>query len=434
MRHQVHRAAALTVLFAAIFGWSSSAQCQAGRVAPLSAPLQQLVNQARRNNPEIQAASREKEAAAYRVGPAGALDDPMLEAGVINLPTGSWSFRAEDMTMKMLGLSQRLPYPGKRKLRSDVASREVELVGYGYQETINRVVRDVRVAYYDLAFIAESTRLIQKNRDVLEQFLQTAESRYAVGQASQAEVLKAQTQLARMLDELIRLERERPGMEAELARAVGSAVPIGAVAPELPELRGVQLQLDALRETAFDKRPQLLGLQAAIARADKAIELARADYYPDFDVKFWYGQRSPTSDGMRRDDMVTLTVAINLPVWHEAKRDPKVAEAIAMRDQAIELYRAQQNEVTMKLRQQLAIADQSLKSARLYDTAILPQARLAVEAAFSAYKVSRIELLSLLDSQMTVLNYEVSRAQALASYGKALAEIDLIVGAGGEQP
>ena len=131
---------------------------------------------------------------------------------------------------------------------------------------------------------------------------------------------------------------------------------------------------------------------------------------------------------MRRDDMLSLTVAINLPVWREARRDPQVAEAIAMRDQAMDMYQAQLNELSSKMRQQVANAEQSLKSARLYETGILPLARLAVESSLAAYRVNRIDFLTLLDSQMTVLNYEVSYASALSSYNKALAEIDLLTG------
>ena len=188
------------------------------------------------------------------------------------------------------------------------------------------------------------------------------------------------------------------------------------------------LSEEALIRRAEIERPQLLALQAAVARAGKAVELARADYYPDFDVKLAYGQRDRMPDGPRRDDMVSLTVGINLPIWGKTKRDPRVAEALAMRGQAQEMHQAQRNEVVMKLRQQLALADQSARSARLYGTAVLPQARLTVEAALAAYKVGRVELLTLLDSQMTVFSYEINLAQTLAAHTKALAEIDFVAG------
>lgn len=401
------------------------------RAAPEDArdpQLQELLAEAARNNPEIRAASNERLAAQHRVSPAGALDDPMLEAGVINAPLASQTFRREDMTMKMLGLSQKFPFPGKRDLRQDVAAKDAESVAYAYQETVNRVLRDVKAAYFELALVVESTRLVEKNKQVLEQFLKISESRYAVGQGNQADVLKAQTQLSKMADELIKLGRERRAIEAELILALGRGPEAGAPVPATLRLRDAALQFELLRETAIKERPQLLGLQSLIARNGRVIDLARKDYYPDIDVKFAYGQRDKTLDGMSRDDMVSFTVAVNLPVWRESKRDPRVAEAIAMRDQATDMYQAQQNEVSSKLRQQVANAEQSLKSARLYETGILPQARLAVESSLAAYRVNRVDFLTLLDNQMTVLNYEISYASALSNYNKALAEIDLLTG------
>src|ERR1019366_3269813 len=152
-----------------------------------------LVAEALQHNPELRAAAKETEAAGERVRPAGALEDPMLEAGLLNAPFQPFSLNRVDMTMKMLGLSQKLPYPGKRALREQVAAKDAETIGHGLRETTNRVVRDVKLAYFDLALTDETVRLLQGNRQILDQFLRIAESRYAVGQAAQADVLKAQT-------------------------------------------------------------------------------------------------------------------------------------------------------------------------------------------------------------------------------------------------
>ena len=390
--------------------------------------LKALVSEALTNNPEIKAALNEKEAASQRVSPAGALDDPMLEAGVINAPFASSPFRREDMTMKMLGLSQRLPYPGKRALRREVAAKDAESIEHGYRETMNRVVREVKVAYYDLALAIESARLTKDTTLVLEQFLRIAEGRYSVGQATQSDVLKAQTQLAKMSEELLRMQREIPVMEAELAKLLGRAAVSAPIAAPLPGLQEASFDPDSLRQTALRQRPQLLALRTLIDKGSTAIDLARKEYNPDFDVRFSYGQRDNTLDGARRPDMASLTVAINLPIWGKEKIDPRIAEARSMRDQATSMYQAQQNEAFAKLRQQAAIAEQSRKSARLFDTAILPQARLAVESALAAYRVSRIDLLTLLDSQMSLFNYGIGRAAALVNLNKALVEIDLLTG------
>lgn len=390
--------------------------------------LAALLAEAAERNPDVHAARREIAAARSRVAPAGALDDPMLEVGLINVPAESLSLRREDMTMKMIGFSQRLPYPGKRALRRELAEREAEAAEINLQELVNRVRRDVKIAYYDLGLTDESLRLAERNREVLEQFLSLAEARYGVGQSTQADVLKAQTQVSKMLEELIRLGRERPMLEAELNRAAGRAAAPRAVSPGPARARESSLRLDELRALALANRPQLLAQQRMMDRSTKALELARKDYYPDFDVRFSYGQRDNTQD-MRREDLISLTVAINLPIWGESKRGPRVAEADAMRDQASTMYQARLNELDAMLRRQVAAAEQTLKSVRLYESALLPQARLTADASLSAYRVGRVDFFTLLDSRMTVFNAEIGYAASLATYNKALAEVEFLTGA-----
>jgi cobalt-zinc-cadmium efflux system outer membrane protein len=396
--------------------------------ATTTTPLQQIVAEALKNNPEIRAARKEREAAAQRIAPAGALDDPMLEAGIISLPTESLSFNREDMTMKMLGVSQRFPYPGKRALRRNIAAQDAQSSAYGYQETLNRVAREVKIAYFDLYKVLEATRLVEKNKAIVEQFLRIAETRYSVGQSTQADVLKAQTQLSKMIEELIMFGRERPMFEAELTRALGRTSGSAPPVPVAPQLQDVALPLATLTDNALRQRPQLLGLQSAIAKNEKMLAMARKEYYPDFDVRLSYGQRDNMPDGTRRSDMVNLTVAINLPVWRANKLAPRVTEAEAMREAATDMYQAMRNEIGMKLRQQVAIAEQSRRAAHLYQTELLPQARLSVEAALAAYKVNRVDFMTLLDNQMTVFKAEIGYAAALVDHNKALAEIDFATG------
>jgi outer membrane protein TolC len=411
------------------------ASCIAVFVLALPAAAQQaadpqlaaLLAEAAQNNPELQAARRESSAARSRISPAGALDDPMLEMGVLNYPVESRSFKTEDMTMKMVGVTQRLPYPGKRALRREVAEQEALAADANVRELANRVRRDVTLAYFDLGLVDESLRLTERNRRILEQYLSIAEARYGVGQGSQADVLKAQTQLSRMLEELIKLGRERLALDAELSRAAGRAANPGAISPSLAQARDVVLHLDALRAAARESRPQLAAQQRLVERNAKAAELARRDYYPDFDLRVSYGQRD-NAQMMPREDMISFTVAFNLPLWRESKREPRVAEAEAMRDQASAMHQARLNEIDAMLRQQLAAAEQALKSVRLYETGLLPQARLTADAALAAYRVGRADFFSLLDSRMTSFNAELGHAASLAAYNKALAELEFLTG------
>jgi outer membrane protein TolC len=386
-----------------------------------------LLKDAAERNPELLAARREAEAAASRVEPAAALDDPMLEVGLVNVPAQSFSLRREDMTMKVIGISQRLPYPGKRDLRREAARRDAQASTGGANEVLNRVQRDVKAAYLDLWLADESLRLTESNLRVLEQFRSIAESRYSVGQSTQADVFKAQTQLSRMQEERLKLGRERPVLEAELSRAAGRDGS-AAVKPRAPQLREADLRLEALRAAARAGRPQLLAQQRLVDRSATQLDLAKKDYYPDFDLRFSYGQRDNFQD-MRREDLISFTVAINLPVWGRNKREPRVAEAESMRSQAAAMYQARLNEIDSMLRQQVAAAGQALRSVRLYEGALIPQARLTADASLSAYRVGRVDFFSLLDSRMTVFNAEIGHAAAVVAYNKALAEVEFLTGA-----
>ena len=194
------------------------------------------------------------------------------------------------------------------------------------------------------------------------------------------------------------------------------------------ELREQAVDFVNLRDQALQQRPQLLALKTIAERNQRAIDVAKNDRYPDFDVRFSYGQRDNMPDGARRSDMVSVTVAMNLPVWRQSKTEPKIAEAVAMQEQAASMLEAQSHETYRKLHQQIATAEQSLKAVRLYRNELIPESRLTVEAATAAYQVGRSEFALLLDNQMAVLSLQLAEVTAIANYNKALAEIDFISG------
>jgi outer membrane protein TolC len=99
-----------------------------------------------------------------------------------------------------------------------------------------------------------------------------------------------------------------------------------------------------------------------------------------------------------------------------------------MREQANRMYEARRNEVLAELKRQIAAAEQSYRSARLYETTALVQSRLAVESSLASYRVNRVDFLTLLDNQMNVFSYEIGYATAVVNQHKALAEIEFITG------
>jgi len=409
-----------------------------GAVAPTTfaetaTPVETLLADAAIHNPEIVAARADSDAAWQRIAPASALEDPMLEAGVVNAPL-PLSFRRDDMTMKMLGLSQKLPYPGKRELRHDVAVADATSIAHAVDETVNRVLRDVRITYEELRLTVTSQHLVTETLETVSQLVAIAEARYAVGQATQTDALQAETQAVRIQQDLLRLGQEEQLRRSELKRLLGhhdeEAVPVVPTRATLLELPGTPA---ALMQAGADQRPQLQSLAALVDRSERELALARREYYPDFEVRFGYGQRERTLEGLPRDDMVTLTVAVNLPLWRRSRLEPRVAEALAMRTQATSLADGQRLETQTMLESALATERQQRDSARLYRSTLMPQTQAAFESALASYRVGRVDITTLLEARMRVYEAALGEAEALAAHNKAIAEINFLTGRAPDQ-
>ncbi|MCZ7627117.1 MAG: TolC family protein [Candidatus Methylomirabilis sp.] len=156
--------------------------------------LDPLIQEALAANPEIRTEGKKWDAAKERPPHEGSLDDPMLSFELENLPTNSFAFTQEDMTMKKLGISQTFPYFGKLGLRSEIAQREANAIGQGYRDKRNEIVRRIKEIFYDLYAIDRSLEIVGKNRELLREFVKIAETKYSVGKGIQQDVLKAQVE------------------------------------------------------------------------------------------------------------------------------------------------------------------------------------------------------------------------------------------------
>lgn len=418
------RWALLVLLLVSMVPSSGSAET----VIAVTSPLPDLVSEALTSNPEITAARSELEAARARIAPAGAFEDPMLEVGVVNAPLDSLSLRREDMTMKMLGLGQKLPFPGKREIRRDVALLDASGVEEAAYEITNRVVRDLRRTYAELVFNAEAQRLLALARQEFRILADIARARHQVGLAVQNDVIDAQTELDRLQAQDLELEQEASTLQAEIRRLLGRPVDAAPVVAEAPALLPTPEPAAQLREAALANRPRLQALQAVVERNARTVDLMRREYYPDFDVRLQYGQRDRAPDGMPRDDMVSLTVGVNLPIWRKSRLEPQVAEARAMRSQADSMLAAERLETLAALDAQLASTRQWRSTAGLYRDTVLPEVNAAVTSALAAYRVGRVDFLTLRQAELRVLEVATALAEAIAQHNVAVAEIDLLTG------
>ncbi len=420
----------LTARFALCLVLASAAPLsRAAEPLPAADPqLAALLVEALANNPGLAAARSERDAAQQRIAPSGALQDPMLEIGVINAPLDPLSLRREDMTMKMLGLSQKLPFPGKRDLRRAVAKADAHGLDLAVREAGNKLVRDVRFAFEDLVLNTELQRIAARTRTALEQLVPIARSRYDVGQAAQIDVLDAQTELERLKVEQLQLTREHTVLQSELRGLLGRTEPTPPIRVAAPQLAAGPVTAIDPAQVDIANRPQLQALETLVERSARAVDLAQREYYPDFDLRLQYGQRDRALDGMPRDPMVSITVGVNLPIWRRSRLEPQVAEARAMRSQAQNMLTAQQLETRTALDAQLAIATQSRQSVALYRSTLLPQVHAAVASALAAYRVGRVDFLTLRQAQLREFETSRDMAEAIAQHNRAVAEIDLLVG------
>lgn len=389
--------------------------------------LTDAVAQARAVNPMLQAARLSADAAAARVPQAGALPDPRLDFGLVNrmLP----NFGADEpMTMNEVRLSQMLPWPGKLGYSK---RRAVHLARASTLEAADaevQLVSRVKSVYAEVAYIDRAITIMERTRGLLRDFFQVSQAMYSVGEGLQQDVLQAQVAVARMTEDIVVMQQERLAMAARLNALLGRNAdePIGGL--ELGERGPVLPGVDSLMARAAAGRPALRAAYERVQAAEAGYRAARRELYPDFMVQLAYGQRP------QFDDMATVMFGITIPLWAGAKQLPMRREMAAMRASEGAMAQNVYNETFADLTERRAEAERARSLAELYENAILPQARAAVEAALSAYRVGRVNYMTLVESEMTVNRYEIELVRLAATYQQAAAEIEALVGgAGGGQ-
>ncbi len=408
-------------IFSMLLPFSSSAQSEKPRLN-----VDRLVDEALQNNPEISAVKIKWEVFKEKIPQSYALEDPMFGFGIVNLPT-NFSFKDEDMTMKEFSISQKFPFPGKRPLMKEMASKEAEAVSAEIQGKIHQIIKDVKAAYYELSHNYRTTEVTQRNKKILEDFAKIAETRYAVGEGIQQDVFKAHIEVSKMVDDLIMLGQRKRALEAKLNALLNRPpeTPVGE--PEEVVLREFPFTIEELQKMALEMNPTLKGMKKMIEAKEKAYALAKREFYPDFNFKFAYGQRDNSPD-MKRRDMLTGMVEMNIPIFYKSKQDRKVAETKAEILATEAQYRAMKNEVLFMITDMASMIQRGERQLELYKTGIIPQASLQINSAMSAYRVNRADFMTLLDSQMTLYKYELEYHQALTEYEKNVASLGAAIG------
>lgn len=360
-------------------------------------------------HPELKMIRAEARAKEEVPSQAESLPDPQLSVGVMDLPSDSLSFTEEDMTRKSIGISQAFPAPGKRGLRRKVAEGDSAAAMAMVQEKRLELIEQARIAFYRMRYLMTVRGIAEKNKEILNDFLDVSMTKYTVGEGLQQDVLKAQLEYSKMLEYLIRIGQQISTQSKMLNAWAGLPETTDWRRPEIHSVEGAAGTDDELAERAVARRPLFAGLNAKLEQARDMLALARRESLPDYAVKFSYSQREDTP--MPRSDLVSAEVMIDLPVWKSRKQDKMVAEASLMEEKAREELAAER----LRLREKIyELTDEQTKNQKLltlFDTALIMQASQTVESSMIAYRVNKGDFFTMSMYQSTLFDYQIQRAE-----------------------
>ena len=384
--------------------------------------LDDVVREALEKNPEAQSALHAVNALQRRVPQAKALPDPMVSVGWAGNPAPFSVMRGDSSSYRGVTVSEQFPYPGKLKLRGQIAGKEVEAAQADYEAIRRRVATEARAAYFEYFYVDKAIQTTQRNKDLLQTLSKIAEARYRVGKAMQADVLRSQVEISLLIEKLTVLEQQRATVQARLnvfmVRAPESPLPPAAEV----EPATIRYSLEELYALAADKDTSVLRNKAMAGRGHLGVALAQREYRPDIGVSYMYQQRSA------QQDMNGVTVSVNIPIFYRNKQRQGVAEAQEDLMSAEKMQENRLNEVKFEVKQQYLSAKASERLLTLYSKGVVPQSSLALESSMASYQVGNVDFLSLLANFTTLLNYETDYYRQLADYQTAVARIEMLTG------
>lgn len=405
---------AAAILLGVSMAFPVGAESLAGNAPRLS--LTSLIREAADNNPDIQAARQRWEAAQAKIPQVQTLPDPKINLAYRNL----------DMHEAMYGASQAFPFPGKLRLRGEVASSEADISEQDYLAIALQVIAALKQAYYDLHFIHESEAILENTRRLLIQFEATAEARYGVGQSAQQDIFRAQAETSRLLARLATLEQKKQSLHADINRLLNRppADPLGV--PEEIHMIPLQHRLEELNVLLEQTSPLLLQRAKGVERGSKTVDLAKRDYYPNFEL----GAAGVHDEKMGINGYQVM-LSIEVPLYFQTKQSQAVREAVAGRQAAAEDLQAARQELLFRIKDNVAQAERAAQLVKILEEAIIPQASLTLASAQASYSVGKVDFLTLLNSLLTLQENQIELYGERVEHEKALARLEAIIG---EQP
>jgi len=385
--------------------------------------LRELVQEAEQKNPQIAGSFHAWQAARNVPKQASALPETQLSVQqfTVGSPRPFAGYSNSEFAYIGFGVSQDIPFPGKRELRGRVAEREADSMEAQTDSVRRMLVGNLKMVYFRLAYIQQTLGVLQKSDELLNQVQQAAEARYRVGQGNQQDVLKAQLQHTKILQEIAHHHQEEGLLEAQIKQLLGRPQDSPDIIADTLTARPLSFSTPELLQRASEQNPDVRSKQASVQQQETQVELAHKNFRPDFNVQYNYQH----TNGDTRDYYMA-TFGIRLP--NRGRQKAELAEAQQKQERARRELDSESQRVLSEVQQQFVRAKTSEEQLKIYSDGLVPQSEATFRSALSAYQSNRQDFESLLSSFLDVLNLDLEYRNELVEHESALAELERLSG------
>ncbi len=396
-----------------------------GAAPPIPLDLDDLVQQVEQNNRELQMARRMWEAAQSRPSQESSPPNPVVSIGTVSpglLPIPGRGIGMDPQSYISPMVMQDVPFPGKLKLKGEIAQKEADSAGRMYETTRLNIIAELKMAYFELYKAEKSIATVETNRELLLQLAEIARARYEVGSGLQQDVIKAQLEATMLEERLTMFNQKRESMKAKINQLIHRPpdAPLGNVGDLEPSV--LRYTLQQLYSTAEEASPVLASRRVMVDRNARKLDLARKQYLPDFNVRVGYMYMG------RLDNLWDVSVGAQIPLYFWKKERKGVEEAASELRGATNDYEATAQESYREVKDGYLAVTTADRLMRLYKEAVIPQASLVLESSLSGYRVGNLDFLSIINNWSVLLNFHLEYYSQLAMRETALAELERLTG------
>ena len=388
--------------------------------------LQDLLTEAEQNNPQIRAARQGWQAAKQVPSQVSTLPDPQFNLQQVNVgsPRPFAGYTNSDFAYVGLGVTQDFPYPGKLRLKGEIAKRDADVVQQHYEAVRRSILAGVKSAYFQLAYLSKTLGILESDGQLLQQVEKAADARYRSGMGNQHDLLQAQVERTKLLREITMHHLEVAKLQAQIKQLLNRPQSSPDIEPS--ELPGTLLPytFEELLSAAKAQNPEISGAEKMVERQKLQVDLAHKDFYPDFNVQYMWQRTDPTQ--FRAYYM--LSFGVRVPIYRGRKQRPELAQAEAELNRSRSEFEVQSQHVAFEVRSEYETAQNTAELLKIYRDGLLPQARAGFQAGIAAYQSNRQDFQSLLASFLDVLHLDEEYWKSIAEREAAVARLEQLTG------